>query len=42
MKELLAKIKEEMRQVPAPSMAEIQKKMRRDQEAVEKLVVELG
>ena len=42
MKELLVKMTEELRQVPVPSMAEIQEKMRRDQEAVEKMVAELG
>lgn len=40
--ELLDKIREELQQVPAPSMVEIQEKMRRDQEAVEKMVAELG
>jgi len=40
--DLLTKIRDEMRQVPAPSMAEVEKKMRRDQEAVEKMVAELG
>lgn len=40
--ELLTKIREELQQVPAPSMAEIEEKMRRDQEAVEKMVKELG
>ena len=42
MEELLTKIRDEMQQVPAPSMAAIQEKMRRDQEAVEKMVAELG
>lgn len=40
--ELLAKVRDEMRQVPAPSMAEVEEKMRRDQEAVDKMVAELG
>lgn len=40
--ELLTKIHENMRQVPVPSVAEIQEKMRRDKEAVEKMVAELG
>ncbi len=40
--ELLTKIRDELQQVPAPSMAEVLAKMKRDQEAVEKLVVELG
>ncbi len=42
MEELLTKIREELQQVPAPSMAEILVKMKRDKEAVEKLVAELG
>ncbi len=42
MKELLAKMTEELRQVPAPSMADVEEKMKRDQEAVEKMVAELG
>jgi hypothetical protein len=42
MDELLTKIRDEMQQVPAPSMAIVLEKMRRDQEAVEKLVAELG
>lgn len=42
MTELLEKIRTEMQQVPAPSMAEIVEKMRRDQEAVNKMVAELG
>lgn len=42
MEELLTKIRDEMQQVPAPSIAEIQEKMKRDKEAVEKLVAELG
>jgi hypothetical protein len=40
--ELLAKIREKMQEVPAPSTAEIEEKMRRDREAVAKLVAELG
>lgn len=42
MEELLTKIREQMHQVPTPSVAEIQEKIRRDKEAVEKLVAELG
>ncbi|MFH0801912.1 MAG: hypothetical protein V2A78_05935 [bacterium] len=42
MAELLIKIREELQEVPAPSIAEIQEKMRRDKEAVEKLVAELA
>jgi len=42
MDELLTKIREQMQQVPTPSVAEIQEKIRRDKEAVEKLVAELG
>ena len=42
MEELLTKIREQMQQVPTPSVAEIQEKIRRDKEAVEKLVAELG
>ena len=40
--ELLTRIREELQQVPVPSVAEIQGRMRRDQEAVEKMVAELG
>ena len=40
--ELLDEIREELKQVPAPSMAEIEEKMRKDQAAVEKMVAELG
>jgi len=40
--ELLEKVRAEMQQVPAPSVAEIQEKIRRDKEAVEKLVAELA
>ena len=42
MKKVLTEIRDKMRQVPAPSMAKIEEKMRRDQEAVEKMVAELG
>ena len=42
MAELLTKIREGLQQVPAPSMAEIKEKMRRDQEAIKKMVAELG
>lgn len=34
--------REVMKRLPTPSMAEIEEKMRRDQEAVEKMVAELG
>jgi len=40
--EEMAKIRDEMQQVSAPLIAEIQDKMRRDKETVEKLVAELG
>lgn len=42
MAELLTAVRKGLQQVPAPSMEEIQEKMRRDQEAVEKMVAELG
>jgi hypothetical protein len=42
MTEVLAKIRDEMQQIPAPSIAEITERMRRDQEAVKKMVKELG
>jgi len=42
MEELLTRIREEMKQVPAPSIAEIQERMRRDKESVEKMVAELA
>lgn len=42
MKDLLNKIRDELQEVPAPSTAEIMEKMRKDQEAVEKMVAELG
>lgn len=35
-------LREAMKRLPTPSMAEIEEKMRRDQEAVEKMVGELG
>lgn len=41
MAELLDKIRNELQQVPAPSMTEVMEKMRRDQEAVDKMVAEL-
>lgn len=41
-REAILKAEEIVREVPAPSMAEIEEKMRRDQEAVEKMVAELG
>lgn len=40
--ELLTKIREDMKQVPVPSIAEIQEKIKRDQEAVDKMAAELG
>jgi len=40
--ELLRKIREELQEIPAPSIAEIQEKMRRDQEAIEKMTAEMG
>jgi hypothetical protein len=42
MEDLLTKIRDEMQQVPTPSMAVIQEKMKRDQEAIEKMLAELG
>lgn len=42
MGKLLDSIRENMQQIPAPSMAEVEQKMRRDQEAIEKMVEELG
>jgi len=39
---LASTMREELKRLPTPSMAEIQEKMRRDQEAVEKMVAELG
>jgi len=42
LKELASTMREELKRLPTPSMAEIQEKMRRDQEAVEKMVAELG
>lgn len=42
MKKLLTEIRERMQQVPTPSIAEIEEKMRQDHEAVEKLVSELN
>jgi hypothetical protein len=42
MAELLTKIRAELQQVPAPSMAEVEEKMRRDKEAIDKMVAELG
>lgn len=41
-KVLASQIREALNRVPAPSMAEVEEKMRRDQEAVEKMVAELG
>lgn len=41
MEELLTRIREEMQQVPTPSMAEIKEKMKQDKEAVERMVAEL-
>lgn len=38
----LTKLLETMREVPAPSMAEVVEKMRQNQEAVERMVAELG
>ncbi len=40
--ELLTTIRDELQQVPAPSMAVVLEKMKRDKEAVEKMVAELG
>lgn len=40
-KDLLVNIREAMKEVPVPSMKEVEEKMRRDQEAVEKMVAEL-
>jgi len=42
MEHMMNMMREELRQVPAPSMAEVEEKIRRDQEAVEKMVAELG
>jgi hypothetical protein len=42
MKDLLADIRDKMKEVPAPPMAEIMEKMKKDQEAVDKMVVELN
>jgi hypothetical protein len=42
MKDLLTKIRDNMQEMPAPSITELEEKMRRDQEAVEKMVAELG
>jgi hypothetical protein len=41
-REAILKAEELVREVPTPSMREIEEKMRRDQEAVEKMVAELG
>lgn len=40
--EIYEKIMAEIRSMPTPSMAEVEEKMRREQEAVEKMVKELG
>jgi len=40
-KKILGEIRDFMREVPAPSMATIMAKMKKDQEAVEKMVAEL-
>ena len=39
---MLDPLREELKQLPAPSMEEVEEKMRKDQEAVEKMVAELG
>jgi len=41
-REAILRAKELVREVPTPSMAEVKEKMRRDQEAVEKMVGGLG
>lgn len=39
--DILTAFREELKRLPTPSMAEIEEKMRRDQEAVEKMVQEI-
>jgi len=41
-KDLLVNIREAIKELPVPSMAEVEEKMRRDQEMVEKMVAELN
>jgi hypothetical protein len=42
MEALLESIRECMKEIPTPSMEEVEERMRKDQEAVEKMVSELG